>query len=332
MDDIYGDDYPFQDKICEKQLRKDIKSNECLIFILKSNGNVIGTTSFELNFELRKCYCRSLMIKKDYHGIGLGNLFGFIFKKVKAYYDDEIWFYYAEVGTRNRITQNIVFKYGFFFCAFYRFKDRFFDNLENEFLIININKKILEYRKRDKPKILNSFEEIIEFINKFVDLGEFEKYKEKIIFDDKKLACFKNKVKIKTDNSKNSEEKIIIYFNKKSYIECVYYKNLQNIWIIEYKNNSLEEMCILIAKLYTIISSNSIRYAEVFVSAYDIIAQKAFFFSGFKISGYVPCWNYNSNEKVFEDCIVFSYNLISKDKIAEMHLVESAKELVEIVL
>jgi hypothetical protein len=73
---------------------------------------------------------------------------------------------------------------------------------------------------------------------------------------------------------------------------------------------------------------NQIRYSEVFVSAFCPEHQQLFYEFGFRARGYVPCWSFNENEKVFEDYVVFNY---FEGEVSQASFLPVGQELVEIL-
>jgi hypothetical protein len=75
-------------------------------------------------------------------------------------------------------------------------------------------------------------------------------------------------------------------------------------------------------------NENTIRYSEVFVSAFTPEHQQLFYEFGFRARGYVPCWSYNKAENKFEDYVVFNYY---EGDVPQAELLPKGQELVDML-
>jgi len=82
---------------------------------------------------------------------------------------------------------------------------------------------------------------------------------------------------------------------------------VQNFEKTKYHVNNLEELYVFIHKFIKCGHEMGIRYCEVFISAYKSEHQKLFFEAGLSPRGYIPSWDYNKKENVFEDKILFNW-------------------------
>jgi hypothetical protein len=73
---------------------------------------------------------------------------------------------------------------------------------------------------------------------------------------------------------------------------------------------------------------NSIRYSEVFVSAFSDEHQQLFYEFGFRARGYLPCWSYSKRENTFEDYVVFNY---FEGEVPQAELLPVGQDLVDIL-
>ena len=92
--------------------------------------------------------------------------------------------------------------------------------------------------------------------------------------------------------------------------------------------NSLEELYVYLEEFLKCMKENSIRYSEVFVSAFCPEHQQLFYEFGFRARGYVPCWSYSKTEKAFEDYVVFNY---FEGEIPQAELLPVGQDLVNIL-
>jgi len=113
-----------------------------------------------------------------------------------------------------------------------------------------------------------------------------------------------------------------------SYFTFLHTPNIQNIEKTKYHVDSLEELYIYLEEFLKCMKESSIRYSEVFVSAFCPEHQQLFYEFGFRARGYVPCWSYSKAEKVFEDSVVFNY---FEGDVPQAELLPVGQELVDIL-
>jgi hypothetical protein len=96
-----------------------------------------------------------------------------------------------------------------------------------------------------------------------------------------------------------------------------------------YKTESIEELYVFLENKLKLFKEWNINYAECYVSAYNVEEQKVFNILGFQARGYVPSWDYNCRENVFEDRIVFNYFVGDIDE--NMRLIPEVEDLINIL-
>ncbi|GAG03143.1 unnamed protein product, partial [marine sediment metagenome] len=114
----------------------------------------------------------------------------------------------------------------------------------------------------------------------------------------------------------------------KSYFTFLHTPNIQNIEKTKFHVDSLEELYVFLEEFLKCMKENSIRYSEVFVSAFCPEQQQLFYEFGFRARGYVPCWTYNNTERTFEDYVVFNY---FEGELPQAALLPVGQELVNIL-
>ena len=90
-------------------------------------------------------------------------------------------------------------------------------------------------------------------------------------------------------------------------MKFLYTPTVQNIEKTKYQINNLEELFLLVQEFRNCIDELQVRYAEVFISAYEASHQKIFLDAGLYPRGYVPSWEYNKEKHYFMDSILFNY-------------------------
>ena len=94
-----------------------------------------------------------------------------------------------------------------------------------------------------------------------------------------------------------------------SFFSFLYTPQVQNFEKTKYKVKSVEELFVFGQKFQEYRVKYNVRYLEVFISAYNPVHQKIFYNLGLIPQGYIPSWDYNDKEGVFEDSILFNYTV-----------------------
>jgi hypothetical protein len=113
--------------------------------------------------------------------------------------------------------------------------------------------------------------------------------------------------------------------NSNSYFEFLYTPQVRNFEKTKYYVNSLEELYVFVKEFIRMGGQLGIRYCEAFISAYNPTHQQIFHNAGLFPRGYVPSWEFNKEEKVFEDRILFNWFEGKIDR--NIQLIDEGKEL-----
>ena len=112
-----------------------------------------------------------------------------------------------------------------------------------------------------------------------------------------------------------------------SFLEFLYSPQVNNFEKIKYKVSKIEELYVFVQELIKLRKELNIRYCEVFVSAYKPSHQEIFYKAGLIPRGYIPSWNYNQVEGLFEDNILLNW---FKGQISEdIQLIDEGKKLLD---
>jgi len=311
FNDAYKGTYPYKEFTDVQEVREMI-NDPCFHWILfkLDSGDVAGCYGFDINLEEKIGTFHGFALKRQHqkHVDTLKMIIGCTFA-VYSLYQDEILVWSCEVRTAHSITQYMGSIVGLNPIAFFPNKDRFFNRNESTIMIINHDKKALQkHHRKDNPYIIPKASYCYLYSRLKYDLADV-KYKNPIVeLDSNKLEYLSKKIKIEINKYKLSYEKVTFYFeNSDSFFEFLFAPNISLCEKTQYKVDCLEELYIFIQEIKKFIKVHSVRYYELFISAYNPTQQKMFYNEGFMPRGYVPSWKYNKETGLFEDFIVFNF-------------------------
>ncbi len=305
--------YPFLEMVDVENVRNLIISKNSCVFVFKSKANeVVGTISFDLDFQSKKGYVRSLAIYKKYRGkLDITNINISIYVHMYKKYKDRILVWYGESLLSGIKSQHITYLCHLKPIGLLPNKDIFSNQIMSEFLIIAYDRKALkDYRSKKTPKI------IIEVMKSFIyaslkyDLTMIDCIEPKLHLEKKKIIDLNREYKLERSNNKYGYISVKMFFkNSDSYFKFLYTPQHENIIKIEYKISFLEEFSVFLDKLNKFMKNNDVRYCEFYISAYEPLQQKLISLLGFKPRGYVPSWKIDKVSGLFEDYILFNKSI-----------------------
>jgi hypothetical protein len=308
--EVYEGTYPYKEMKNEVAVREMIESGKYIfILFMTKTHEIIGSTTFAVDLERKKGNMRTWVVKKEYHGK---------FESTKSFigcciyvwslFKDKIYIWYGEVRTAHAKTQYILDLISLKAIGFYPNKDVFYDRIESDILQVSYNKNALtKFRSKKIPKILTEVERLYIYVKDLYKLGSYELKNPKICLDPKKIAQARKNLLHSVDIDKFGYSYIKIFLkNSKSYLRFLYTPTVQNFEKTEYKVQDLEELFVLVQEFIKWAKELDVRYYEIFVSAYKPRHQKIFLDAGFLPRGYSPSWDYNKQNKCFEDRILFN--------------------------
>ncbi|MFX0058241.1 MAG: hypothetical protein ACFE85_11920 [Candidatus Hodarchaeota archaeon] len=341
--EIYHGSYPFKNMEDPEEISLLMEKNKVRWILFISN-----------NEELAGCFGANLKFKNK-----VGLLYGFIIRKkfrhivdsLKAFtgsliyfwnnYKKQIPIWIGEIRTNNPAPQFATALCGLKPIAFYPNKDIFFGREESEFLHIAYSDEVLnQYRRKDLPKIILPvirgyayaqkryklpFPELVEEFS-FTKLVNYK-------FEDNRInstnvASLKRKIKVQIERDKYKNESINFSLNS-SYFKFIYNPYSRSIEKTKYNISYPEELQAFLINLREFIYKRKVNYFQCFVSAYKPIDQRLFYNMKFKPNGYLPCWKYNKESRLFGDSVVFNY---SRTPINEnIKLIPETRELLEVL-
>ncbi|MHA1196654.1 MAG: hypothetical protein ACTSSM_11210 [Promethearchaeota archaeon] len=307
--EVYKGTYPYKHLEDKRNIANMLNNNDTEWILYETKGNKIaGGIGANLDFNLKKCLLYGFCILEPYRHIidslkaTIGSLIYFWIK-----YSKKISIWYLEVRTYTPSLQ-----WGASLCslkplAFFPNKDFFFNEIESEFLCVTYQSInfLKNHRSENIPKLIWPTLGAYAYSNKIYKLGEFKVENPQIKFNKTFINKLENSIKIekKIDEYNNI---IVNYYLKDSYFQFFHNKYSQCIENTTYSVSSLEELQAFINYLKKYITQNNVNYFQCFVSAYKPTHQQIFYENGFSPRGYIPCWKYNKNTKLFDDYIVFN--------------------------
>ena len=306
---------------------KKVRFNDHIFILFKDEGNIMGFIKCTFEFEEKKGYMGSLMIKEKYQGIidiVKANISSYAWMWSK--YEDRLSLWYCENRTGHTTSQYLTSICGVKTIGILPNKDLFFGKIESDvFGIIYRKETLSNLRPKKIPSLIPDVEKCFSYSNKKFNLGLANFFNPEFSLSNHKLESLKFSLKNKIETEYGYKKTITLYIDGlNSYFTFIHNLTIPNFERAEYKVNNLEELFIFVSEFMRLIKEFNIRYTEVFVSAYYPSHQKIFFDQGFKARGYIPCWKYNPNLKCFEDYIIFNKYI---GKIEQIFLLPEGLEL-----
>lgn len=329
--DAYKGTYPYKKMENVKSIIDQIYSPNDYLFTFRLDSNeIIGAFSSHLELEEKRGLLHGFVIKKEYRKV-VDNLKAFLGSAAylwKKYYD-KILIWYGEIRTNESAAQFATSLFGLKPIAFLPNKDIFFNKIESDILHIIYNQDVLlKYRKKERPQVIRQVLNSYSYTNNRFKLELPIVRNPTIELNQARIDKIKGKITVNIEEQEYGTKEITI-LNKltKNFYKFLYNPYSKNFEKSSYKIDSLEELYLFLKKLLILFKEWNINYAECYVSAYNVDQQKLFYNLGFRARGYLPSWEYNSNDNIFEDRIVFNY---FKGKIDEnMRFIDEVKELLD---
>jgi len=313
--EVYENTYPYKRMESVSDIQSMIRSPNYywIIFTIKPDI-IVGCVGIRLDFENK-----------------IGNIFGFALRKKfqqkidisTAFiasmvapmhkFNNQIFYWFAEVRSSFSSIQYIAKLIGLSPVGFLPNKDIFFNQPESEILFVMYNQKILnDLRSSKKPQLITPaiFCYFYAFQNYDLGLPVIKNYNNlEMELDPNKLENKRNLILRKIERDKFGNELIkISLMGTNNYFQFLHYKNIQIVEKVDYNVSTLEDLCVFLEEIKSIIIEFKLRYMEVFLSAYDYTHQVFFYNAGFKPTGYIPAFKYNKNDNLYEDQVLFVYH------------------------
>ncbi|TFG24146.1 MAG: hypothetical protein EU532_12805 [Promethearchaeota archaeon] len=329
----YNGTYPYKQMEDANSIIDLIDSPNDHLFVFRLNTNeIIGAFSSHLELDKKRGLMHGFVIKKEYRKI-IDSLKAFLGSSAYLWkkYQKEIFIWYGEIRTDESTAQFATSLFGLKPIAFLPNKDIFFNKVESDILHVIYNQKaLLKYRKKQQPQILRQVLNSYVYTNNRFKLG-LPIVKNPIIeLNQARLDMLKSHITINIKELEHGIEEIIILNElNKNFYKFLYNPYSKNFEKSSYKIESLEELYLFLENLLKLFKEWNINYAESYVSAYNVEEQKLFYNLGFRARGYVPAWEYNSKDNIFEDRIVFNY--FKGNVFRNMRLISEVEELINIL-
>jgi hypothetical protein len=308
--EVYEGSYPYKEIEDKRRVRKMIESPEHHFILFKVGADVAGCFRCALDFEHKKGYTGGFMVKKEYQKtLDVTKAIIGSYAWMWSTYRKEILMWYCENRTAHAASQYITSVCGINTVAFFPNKDIFYNRVESDVMgIVYQERALTEQRERKTPTLIRNALDSFLHCDNLYGLGNFNLISPELTIDYEKVSqlekCFRKDVITDKYGYKYYQ---FFLSGTKSYFTFLHTSNIQNIEKTKYYVNSLEELYVYLEELLKCMKENSIRYSEVFVSAFCPEHQQLFYEFGFRARGYVPCWVYNKTDNVFEDYVVFNY-------------------------
>ncbi len=331
--ELYDGTYPYKEMEDVHEVRKMIEDPKVQWIIYQDpSENIAGCITFVLDFENKRGYIRGFMLRKKYQGhiditkAMISSMLGMLHK-----YKNVIYVWYVENRTAHAKSQYSMYVCGISPIGFYPNKDIFCGEVESDIMQILYDEKALtSLRSREIPQLIPQVEPCFQF--------SCERYGlESLVIKDSKMSLDRKLVKalkksIYGDVSKDSfgyETFTFRFHGSDSFFQFLYTPQVKNFEKVKYKVESREELHVFAKEFLKCKKELSVRYCEVFVSAYNRDHQQIFWDVGFKPRGYIPSWEYSNTESMFKDSILFS---IFDGKISgDIQLIDQGYKLIEML-
>jgi len=331
--EAYSGKYPFKVLEDSNKISQMIKNPNYIWFLFKTDsGEISGCMGVYFEFDKKRGYLFGFALKKKYQGkFDVLKTFICCLLYLSRSYNNEIKLWTSEVRTFSSTPQHANSMVSLKPIAFLPNKDIFCDNPESEFLTITYKKEILtKYRSKKKPKIIRQILNCYTYSQKRYNLSLPDIENPNVKLSQEKITNIKKNLIIRKEIDKYNQQLVKITLkNRKSFLRFLNLIENKNVEKTYYEVNNIEELSVFLEKITQFIETYKIRYFECYVSAYRPRHQKLFYNAGFKPRGYIPSFNYNPKEKVFEDMILFNYYSGEINSDIEINLIEESKKLKE---
>ncbi|NVM43822.1 MAG: hypothetical protein HWN79_02805 [Candidatus Lokiarchaeota archaeon] len=308
--EVYDGTYPYKEIEDKRKVRKMIENPEHHFILFKMGNYVAGCFRCALDFEHKKGYTGGFMVRKEYQkSLDVTKAIIGSYAWMWSTYKKEILIWYCENRTAHAASQYITSVCGINTVAFFPNKDVFYDQVESDVLGVVYQESALnKYRERKTPKLIRNALDSFLHCDNLYGLGGFNLVSPELTLDYEKVSKLHSTFRKDVITDKYGYKYYQFFLSgTNSYFTFLHTPNIQNIEKTKYHVDCLEELYIYLEEFLKCMKENSIRYSEVFVSAYCEEHQQLFYEFGFRARGYLPCWSYSKIENSFEDYVVFNY-------------------------
>ncbi|MBY8987018.1 MAG: hypothetical protein KGD61_01070 [Candidatus Lokiarchaeota archaeon] len=308
--EVYEGTYPYKEIEDKRKVRKMIESSEHHFILFKVGDHVAGCFRCSLDFEHKKGYTGGFMVKKEFQKtLDVTKSIIGSYAWMWSSYKEEILIWYCENRTAHAASQYITSVCGINTVAFFPNKDMFYDQVESDVMgVIYQEKALSKHRKVKTPTLIRNALDSFLHCDNLYGLGGFNLVSPDLTLDYDEISKLNRNFRKDVITDKYGYRYYQFFLSgTKSYFTFLHTPNIQNIEKTKYHVDSLEELYVYLEEFLKCMKQNSIRYSEVFVSAFSPEHQQLFYEFGFRARGYVPCWSYSKTEGAFEDYVVFNY-------------------------
>ncbi|MFW9947128.1 MAG: hypothetical protein ACFFDX_09900 [Candidatus Odinarchaeota archaeon] len=330
--EVYENSYPYKEIEDEIYVRRMIENpNHHFILFETESGDNAGCFRCALDFEHKKGYMGGFMIRKKYQtklDVVRAIMGSYIW--MWNSFKDDILVWYCENRTAHASSQYITAVCGINTIAIFPNKDIFFGQVESDVMgVIYVEKVLREMRCASIPTLIPSAVKVFIHSDKLYNLGNIRVIQPTLYLDLDKVEHFYGRIECAVEDDKYGYQHVKFTLSKTdSYFTILHNTNIQNLEKAHYKVQSLEELLVFIEFLKKYMKENTIRYCEIFISAFQPEHQQIFYNAGFRARGYVPCWKYIPELNKFEDFLVFNY---FEGNIEQIDLLPQGYELLNCV-
>lgn len=328
--ELYNGTYPYKEMEDEEEVRNMIEDpNVEWVIYQDPHYNIAGCVTFILDFDNRRGYIRGFMLKKKYQGYiditkaMIGSMLAMLHK-----YKDIIYTWYVENRTAHAKSQYSMWVCGIAPIGIYPNKDIFLGKVESDLMQILYDERALrKHRCKISPLLISPIDACFQYSSKRYNLGTYTRTDPSIKLSKRKINNLNKKLEKKVVRDKHGYEMITLTLNgTDSYYKFLYTPQVKNFEKTDYTVKNLEELYVFTRAFLQCKKELNVRYCELFISAYLPEHQQLFFDAGFCPRGYIPSWEYSSENDCFKDVVLFSIFDGQIDK--KIQLIEQGKELV----
>ena len=320
--ETYRGTYPYKKMESEEIVHRMINNANHDWLIFKANSKeTVGCFGAELDFHNKKGTLYGFLIRRSYQN-SIDSLKAFVGSLLYFWnnYKNKILVWSGEVRTNDSTAQFATALCGLKPIAFFPNKDIFFNRVESDFMIVCYDRHVLnKFRSKKTPKIIRQVLNSYSYTNERYKLGMPTIENPNFILDEIELNKIKNNIKVRIKQENFGYERIIFSNNNSdSYFKFYHNSFSKHFEKTVFKINKLEELQAFLRKLKELIHKMEINYFQCFISAYDTNHQKIFYDEGFRPRGYIPSWEYNKEQELFEDQVVFNWfkgNIVKNIKL-----------------
>jgi len=329
--EVYNGTYPYKEYEDSHYIKHAIESHDYFFIKFEYRGEVVGSFKFILDFQSKSGYSGGFMIRKKYQKkIDVVKAIMASYIIMFSHFKNAILVWYCENRTAHSTSQYMTSKCGIHTIAIFPNKDIFFDKVESDVLGIIYDRAALsKLRCQETPCLIEEAMYPFLYSKGLYPLGEVDVADPEVFLDTGRISGLENNLVISISRDKYDYRHITYCLqDSNSYFTFLYTPSLSNIEKVSYQIETLEELFVFATRLKMHLQELSIRYCEVFISAYKPEHQKIFRDFGFLPRGYVPSWKYNPSTRKFEDYIVFN---CFKGELGNMELLPEGYELLDLL-